>query len=106
MHTAATGWQGGPAHGPAKIVLDNSDTAAMVVQKPCVQRPKCITQRDANIGAPSTEAPVLKEISLGLPFFPSVVVEVAVAPPAHAERCIQIHPQECATNLAERASSK
>jgi hypothetical protein len=74
----------------------------MVVQNPCVQLPKCITQRDANIGAPSTEAPGLKEISLGLPFFPSVVVEVTVAPTAHAEKCIQIRP----TNLAERASSK
>jgi hypothetical protein len=42
------------------------------MQKPCAKERQCITQRDANIGAPSTEAWALKEISPG-PFFRSVL---------------------------------
>jgi hypothetical protein len=45
----------------------------MVVQKPCAKRPKCITQRGAKVGAPSTEALVLKENSLGRSFFRSAI---------------------------------
>jgi hypothetical protein len=36
---------------------------AMVMQNPCAKQGKCTTQRGANIGAPSTVALVLKEIS-------------------------------------------
>jgi hypothetical protein len=54
-----------PAHGPAKILVEILGRPTTVMQKPRVQEEKCITQRDANIGAPSTAASPLKEISLG-----------------------------------------
>jgi hypothetical protein len=44
-----------PAHGLAKIPVEKLRRPATVMQKPCAQEGQCITQRDANIGAPSTE---------------------------------------------------
>jgi hypothetical protein len=62
-----------PAHGLAKILVEILRRPASVMQKPCAKERQCITQRGANIGAPSTEALVLKEISLGPLFFRSLL---------------------------------
>jgi hypothetical protein len=61
-----------PAHGLAKIPVETVSRPASVMQKPCAKERQCITQRDANIGSPSTEALALKEILLGPPFFHSL----------------------------------
>jgi hypothetical protein len=45
-----------PAHGLAKIPVEIFRQPASVMQKSCAKERQCITQRDANIGSPSTEA--------------------------------------------------
>jgi hypothetical protein len=54
--TGCNGPGGRPTRGMAKIPVEIFRRPATVMQKPRAQKGKCTTQRDAKIGAPSTEA--------------------------------------------------
>jgi hypothetical protein len=59
LNTASARSQGDRPTDWLKIAVENSGTPATVIQKPCRKGRAFITQRDADFGAPLTEASVL-----------------------------------------------